>query len=129
MGNKVNKIIRADDFAYSGKSIDHGPNSYKTNDRFRIYENKIKLMTQQIDSLKKDLSVKVKLDQRKLKYARETLAQFDEHVLGRQGHYGKQDGHAVNIQDLPNFPSPYASQQNSASRNQLLNPLDIKLSD
>ena len=45
MGNKVNKIIRADDFAYSGKSLDQGPNSYKTNDRFKIYENKIRLMT------------------------------------------------------------------------------------
>ena len=36
---------------------------------------------------------------------------------------------AVPVEDLPNFPSPYASQQNAASRNQLLNPLDIDLSD
>jgi hypothetical protein len=30
---------------------------------------------------------------------------------------------------MPNFPSPYASQQNAASKNQLMNPLTLELSD
>lgn len=39
------------------------------------------------------------------------------------------DFQMVPIDRLPNFPSPYASQQNAASRNQLFNPLSIELSD
>ena len=37
--------------------------------------------------------------------------------------------HPVQITDLPSFPSPYPSEQNSASKNQLLTPLTLKQSD
>ena len=40
-------------------------------------------MNQQIDGLKKDLAVKVKMDQRKLRYVREQLAQFNDKIYGR----------------------------------------------
>ena len=100
-----------------------GPESLGTGaqntDRIRIYENKIRLMTQQIDGLKKDMAVKVKLDQRKLRYAREQLAQFNDKMYGRgeqdqfqdTGYPGLRNAvEAVPVEDLPNFPSPYASQ-------------------
>ena len=110
MGEKVNKLLKAEDQALglSSKQI-------RNTERYRIYENKIRLMHQQIDSLKKDLSIKVKLDQRKLKYAREQMSQFHDQIYGRVPGDNEFDAlgremQVIPITDLPNFPSPYATQ-------------------
>ena len=71
--------------------------------------------------------MKVKIDQRKLRYVREQLSQFNQRMYGLQTE--DLDFQMVPLDKLPNFPSPYASQQNAISRNQLFNPLSIELSD
>lgn len=118
MGSKVNKILETEEESQS----------LKQRERMRLYENKIRLMTQQIDGLRKDLAIKVRMDQRKLRYAREQLSQFNDKIYGRKPSESS-ELRAVPIHDMPNFPSPYASQQNAASKNQLLNPLTLELSD
>ena len=58
----------------------------KKDKRIAIYENKIKLMEQQIDGLRKDLEVKVKMDKRKLRFIRDYLNKIDDAFIEK--HYG-----------------------------------------
>lgn len=70
----------------------------------KIYENKISLMEEQIESLKFNLDKKVKMDKRKIQFAKEHLSKIDERFVGR-------------IEDLPGFPSASESERNSLGKN------------